>query len=63
MADQKTQLTVPQAAARLGISTTLAWRMSREGRLPVTRYPGVRAVRIDPDALEAWIKANIDAAA
>ena len=53
MDNRPTMLTVPQAAARLGISTSLAWRMSREGRLPTTRFPGTKSVRVDPDALDA----------
>jgi excisionase family DNA binding protein len=53
MTEPKAMLTIPMAASRLQISTSLAWRLSREGRLPVTRIN--RAVRIDPDALDRWI--------
>lgn len=46
-------LTVEEAAERLGIGRTLAWRLVRSGDLPVVRLG--RCVRVPCQALEEWI--------
>ena len=58
MSDTRALLDVPTAAARLNLSVSKVWAMTREGRLPVVRID--RAVRIDPVELDKWIKANSD---
>jgi excisionase family DNA binding protein len=54
---------VREAAEALGVSTQHVYHMARQGILP----PGVvvrlgRQVRVDADALEAWVKAGGSAA-
>ena len=61
MDNPKAMLTVPEAAARLGISTSKAWEMSRSGRLPVVRID--KSVRVPSAALDKWIMANTEGAA
>jgi excisionase family DNA binding protein len=46
-------LTVEEAALRLGIGRSLAWRLVRSGELPSVRLG--RLVRIPERALEEWI--------
>lgn len=58
MNDQRAMLTVPEAATRLGISTSKAWELSRSGRLPVVRID--KAVRVPVDALDKWIADNTE---
>jgi excisionase family DNA binding protein len=57
MSDPRALLDIPSAAARLNLSTSKVWAMCREGRLPgVVRID--KSVRVDPDALDRWIKEN-----
>lgn len=51
----KRQLTVPETAARLGISEKTVWSWVYARRLPVTRFG--RCVRIPEDSLEKMIEA------
>jgi excisionase family DNA binding protein len=46
-------LTVEEAARHLGIGRTLAWRLVREGELPVVRLG--RCVRVPWQALQEWV--------
>lgn len=46
-------LTVEEAARRLGIGRTLAWRLVRDGELPSVRLG--RLVRIPERALDDWL--------
>lgn len=47
-------LTVEEAARRLGIGRSLAWRLVRDGELPSVRLG--RLVRVPERALEDWLK-------
>ena len=58
MDNPKAMITVPEAATRLGISTSKAWELSRSGRLPVVRID--KAVRVPVDALDRWIADNTE---
>lgn len=49
-----TLLTVPQVAARLGISTRKTWRLISQGLIPVVRV-GARGTRVPDWAVEAYI--------
>lgn len=51
----KNYLTVPEAAARLGISERAAWQRIYRGQLPHRRWG--RRVIIPQDELEEFIKA------
>jgi excisionase family DNA binding protein len=52
--NNRTLLTVPQAAERLGISPKTAWAWVYDRRLPVARF-GNRCVRVPSDALDKLI--------
>lgn len=52
--DERLLLTVEEAARRLGIGRTLAWRLVRSGELPVVRLG--RCVRVPWPALREWIR-------
>lgn len=57
MATTKTDcllLTVEEAARRLGIGRTLAWRLVQERELPSVRVG--RCVRVPLRDLEAWVE-------
>ena len=47
-------LTVEEAAQRLGIGRTLAWRLVQERELPSVRVG--RCVRVPLRDLEAWVE-------
>ncbi len=49
-------LTIPEAAALLGIGKTLCWLLVQQGELPSVRLG--RLVRIPRGELEAWITAR-----
>ncbi|HWE96356.1 MAG TPA: helix-turn-helix domain-containing protein [Tepidisphaeraceae bacterium] len=49
-----TLLTVPQVAARLGISTRKMWRLISQGLIPVVQV-GARGTRILEAAVESFI--------
>ncbi len=53
MTNERLLLTVEEAARRLGIGRSLAWRLVRRGDLPSIRLG--RLVRIPGRALEDWI--------
>jgi putative molybdopterin biosynthesis protein len=57
----KTLDTVALLERRLGVSRDRAYTLAREGLVPIVRIG--RQIRIDPDALEAWIRAGGTAAA
>jgi excisionase family DNA binding protein len=46
-------LTVEEAARRLGIGRSLAWRLVRSGELPSVRLG--RLVRVPERKLQAWL--------
>jgi excisionase family DNA binding protein len=50
-------LTIEEARTRLGVSRSTLWSWISGGRLPVVRLPG-RVVRIDPEDLEAFVRAH-----
>ena len=50
-------LTVEEAAQRLGIGRSLAWRMVRSGELPSVRLG--RLVRIPEQSLVDWLKRQV----
>jgi predicted site-specific integrase-resolvase len=50
-------LSVPQAAARLGIATKTAWNWIYLRRLPVVRFSG-HCVRVSSLALEEMVAKN-----
>ena len=50
-------LTVEEAARRLGIGRSLAWRLVRSGELPSVRLG--RLVRIPEQSLTDWLKQRI----
>jgi len=50
-------ITVEEAARRLGIGRSLAWRLVRSGELPSVRLG--RLVRIPEQALADWLKLRI----
>ncbi len=52
-ANERLLLTVEEAARRLGIGRSLAWRLVRRGDLPSVRLG--RLVRIPDRALKDWI--------
>lgn len=52
--NERLLLTVEEAARRLGIGRTLAWRLVRRGELPSVRLG--RLVRIPERALDDWLK-------
>lgn len=58
MEKPQAMLTVPEAAARLGISASKAWELSRSGRLPVVRID--KSVRVPSQALADWIAENTE---
>jgi excisionase family DNA binding protein len=60
MPNQPAMLKVPEVAARLGISTSKAWELSRSGRLPIVRIG--KSVRVPADALDKWIAARTEGA-
>lgn len=51
--DERLLLTVEEAARRLGIGRTLAWRLVRSGDLPSVRLG--RLVRVPRGALQVWL--------
>lgn len=51
---EKTLLTIEKVALRLGITEARGYELAREKILPVVRLG--RQVRVDPDALENFIK-------
>lgn len=55
MLDDRFLITVPEAAAKLGIGSTKAWKMARRGELPGLVRIGTRSVRVDLQALRRWI--------
>ena len=50
-------ITVEEAARRLGIGRSLAWRLVRSGELPSVRLG--RLVRIPERALEEWLSRQL----
>lgn len=48
-------LTVPEAAAKLGVSRQHAYRLIAEGVLPAVRL-SERRVRVPSEALDAWLQ-------
>jgi excisionase family DNA binding protein len=54
-----TTLTVPEAAAVLGISRSLAFEMARDGRLPTLKDPSHR-LRVRTTDLVAMLRADDD---
>lgn len=52
--DERLLLTVEEAARRLGIGRTLAWRLIQERQLPSVRVG--RCVRVPVRELEAWVE-------
>ena len=50
-------LTVEEAAQRLGIGRSLAWRLVRSGELPSVRLG--RLVRIPEQSLLDWLKRQV----
>jgi excisionase family DNA binding protein len=52
--DERLLLTVEEAARRLGIGRTLAWRLVQERELPSVRVG--RCVRVPLRDLEAWVE-------
>jgi excisionase family DNA binding protein len=52
--------TIALLQMRLGIGRDRAYQLAREGVVPVVRIG--RQIRIDPDALEAWIQSGGTAA-
>jgi excisionase family DNA binding protein len=49
-------LRVPEVAILIGLSQRQVWALIREGKLPTVRPPGIRALRVareDVDALVA----------
>lgn len=53
--DERFLITVPEAAAKLGIGITKAWEMARRGDLPGVVRLGTRSVRVDPQAVRRWL--------
>ena len=51
--NERLLLTVEEAARRLGIGRTLAWRLVRSGDLPSIRLG--RLVRVPQSALQVWL--------
>ena len=47
-------ITVPQAAARLGLSRSKGWQLAQRNQIPVVRIG--RSVRVPVDALDQWIR-------
>ncbi len=56
-------LTIPQAAARLGISDSKFYRLMRDRRagIPILRMPG-HTTRIPAAKLQAWIEQHTEQA-
>ncbi len=55
-AQTKMLLTVEEAARRLGIGRSLAWRLVQEGEIPSVRLG--RLVRVPMRQLEEWLQAQ-----
>jgi excisionase family DNA binding protein len=51
--NERLLLTVEEAARRLGIGRSLAWRLVRSGELPSVRLG--RLVRVPERKLQAWL--------
>jgi excisionase family DNA binding protein len=53
-------LTVPQAAAKLNVSRSTAWRLVYSGELPARRIGSQRGspIRIDPAELAAFVESH-----
>lgn len=49
-------LTPQQAANSLAISSSLLWRLTRQGTIPSVRIN--RCLRYDPSALKKWVEAH-----
>lgn len=54
--NERLLLTVDEAAQRLGIGRTLAWRLVQAGQLPSFRLG--RCVRVPRRELEVWVQAQ-----
>lgn len=54
--NERLLLTVEEAAQRLGIGRTLAWRLVQAGQLPSVRLG--RCVRVPRRELEVWVQAQ-----
>ena len=53
-------LSVPEAAALVGVSKSVAYRLARQDRLPgLVRVPG-RQLRVRRPVLEAWLAGRPD---
>ena len=56
--NERLLLTVEEAARRLGIGRSLAWRLVRSGELPSVRLG--RLVRVPERKLQAWLDRQSD---
>jgi excisionase family DNA binding protein len=56
-------LTVDEVASMLKLSVRTIRRMTDSGQLSVVRIPGLRAVRIRPEAIDALIRGGAEGAA
>ncbi len=54
--EQRIVLTVEEAAHRLGIGRSLAWRLVQKGEIPSVRLG--RLVRVPRTELESWLKSQ-----
>lgn len=53
---QKLTLSIPEAAAELGISKTLAYSLARQGKLPGCLKIGQRRLIVSRFQLEAYLR-------
>lgn len=53
-------ISIPEAAKVLGISTSSAYRLARDNRIPVIRIG--TSVRVNLRQLEKWVEENTNAA-
>jgi len=49
-------LKIPEVAERLAVTVARAYDLARAGVIPVVRLG--REIRVDPEALDAWIAAG-----
>jgi excisionase family DNA binding protein len=54
--NQKLTFSIPEAAAELGISKTLAYSLARQGRLPGCLKIGQRRLIVSRFQLEAYLR-------
>ena len=56
--DTELLISVPRAAARVGLGTSKVYELIDQGLFPHLRIPGVRRVLVPVKALEQWVETH-----